>query len=249
MPSNYRQSSYDVFLNSISTLDAKNLEAGVGVLRAVQALHVLGVFLYQTSLASGRRHLLREKRQRVCCEVKTITKQGAGRRGFSLENSVFEKLAETLPKARKQLEATAKKLQCQVKILVYVMNWLEHSIVLDQDSYQKIVNKLESGGPDALPGDTEMPLRGSASKITDFVPYVLRHTALTRLGEAAGGDVFVLARIAGHSSITITQRYIHPQADAISRVFSQVGTKLGTVAIAAREKPEQLEAASRKQPA
>jgi site-specific recombinase XerD len=66
------------------------------------------------------------------------------------------------------------------------------------------------------------------SKVEDFVPYVLRHTALTRLGEAAGGDVFVLARIAGHSSITITQMYVHPQANAISRVFSQVGTKLGT---------------------
>jgi integrase len=71
------------------------------------------------------------------------------------------------------------------------------------------------------------------SGIVPFVPYVLRHTALTRLGERAGGDVFVLARIAGHSSITITQRYIHPQADAISRVFAAlqlpVGTKLGTV--------------------
>jgi Phage integrase family len=61
------------------------------------------------------------------------------------------------------------------------------------------------------------------------VPYTLRHTALTNLGEKAGGDVFVLARIAGHSSITVTQRYIHPQAEAINRVFSQVDTKLGTV--------------------
>src|SRR5262249_25633264 len=66
------------------------------------------------------------------------------------------------------------------------------------------------------------------SKVEDFVPYILRHTTLTRLGEAAGGDIFVLARIAGHSTISVTQRYIHPQADAISRVFSQVGTKLGT---------------------
>ena len=41
------------------------------------------------------------------------------------------------------------------------------------------------------------------------------HTALTRLGEAAGGDVFVLARIAGHGTITVTRRYIHPQAAAI----------------------------------
>jgi len=78
-------------------------------------------------------------------------------------------------------------------------------------------------------------------KVADFVPYVLRHTALTRLGEAAGGDVFVLARIAGHSSITITQRYIHPQADAISRVFSQVGTKLGTGKAASENKSIRVE--------
>jgi len=74
------------------------------------------------------------------------------------------------------------------------------------------------------------------SGVRRFEPYVLRHTALTQLGEAAGGDVFALAKIAGHSSITITQRYIHPQATAIERVFTglkksqkQVGTKLGTV--------------------
>jgi integrase len=71
------------------------------------------------------------------------------------------------------------------------------------------------------------------SGVKAFVPYTLRHTALTNLGGKAGGDVFVLARIAGHSSITATQRYIHPQADAINRVFAAsqqqlVGTKLGT---------------------
>jgi integrase len=69
------------------------------------------------------------------------------------------------------------------------------------------------------------------SGVKDFVPYVLRHTALTRLGEKAGGDVFALARIAGHSSITVTQRYVHPQADTINRIFTSqlpVGTKLGT---------------------
>lgn len=52
-----------------------------------------------------------------------------------------------------------------------------------------------------------------------FPPYVLRHTALTQLAQA-GCDAFTLARIAGHSSITITQRYIHPQADAIERAFA-----------------------------
>jgi site-specific recombinase XerD len=57
-------------------------------------------------------------------------------------------------------------------------------------------------------------------QIVTFQPYVLRHTALTQLAEA-GCDVFTLARIAGHSSITITQRYVHPQADAIDRAFQQ----------------------------
>ncbi len=34
--------------------------------------------------------------------------------------------------------------------------------------------------------------------------------------------VYTLARIAGHSSITITQRYCHPQADAIERAFGKL---------------------------
>ena len=62
-----------------------------------------------------------------------------------------------------------------------------------------------------------------AKEIKAFQPYVLRHTALTQLAEA-GCDVFTLARIAGHSSITITQRYVHPQADSIERAFRQTAT-------------------------
>jgi hypothetical protein len=42
-----------------------------------------------------------------------------------------------------------------------------------------------------------------------------------RLAES-GCDAFTLARIAGHSSITITQRYCHPQADAIERAFAKL---------------------------
>jgi integrase len=79
------------------------------------------------------------------------------------------------------------------------------------------------------------------SGVQDFVPYVLRHTALTRLGEKAGGSVFALASIAGHSSITVTQRYIHPQADTINRIFTsqfRVGTKPGTTKISAKIKEQ-----------
>lgn len=56
-----------------------------------------------------------------------------------------------------------------------------------------------------------------------FEPYMLRHTALTQLAQA-GVDVFTLARIAGHSSIPITRRYVHPQADAVERAFAPFGS-------------------------
>ena len=39
---------------------------------------------------------------------------------------------------------------------------------------------------------------------------------LTRLGES-GCDVWTLARIAGHSNIRISQRYVHPSAAHIER--------------------------------
>jgi hypothetical protein len=52
----------------------------------------------------------------------------------------------------------------------------------------------------------------------------MRHTALTDLG-TLGCDPFTLARIAGHSSILITQRYCHPQADAVERAFATVTSR------------------------
>jgi integrase len=68
------------------------------------------------------------------------------------------------------------------------------------------------------------------SGVKDFEPYCLRHTALTRLAES-GCDAFTLARIAGHSSITITQRYCHPQAEAVERAFAKLrgGHNFGTL--------------------
>ena len=48
------------------------------------------------------------------------------------------------------------------------------------------------------------------------------HTFLTRLG-AAGCDVWTLARIAGHSSIGISARYVHPSEDAVLSAFSRLG--------------------------
>jgi integrase len=55
----------------------------------------------------------------------------------------------------------------------------------------------------------------------DFVLHSLRHTMLTRLGES-GVDAFTIMRIAGHSSITVSQRYIHPTPEAIERAFERL---------------------------
>ncbi len=43
----------------------------------------------------------------------------------------------------------------------------------------------------------------------EFVPHSFRHTFGTRLGEA-GADAFTIMRNMGHSSITVSQRYVHP---------------------------------------
>jgi len=55
----------------------------------------------------------------------------------------------------------------------------------------------------------------------DFVLHSLRHTMLTRLGEA-GVDAFTIMRIAGHSSIVVSQRYIHPTPEAVERAFERL---------------------------
>lgn len=60
------------------------------------------------------------------------------------------------------------------------------------------------------------------SKVRSFVLYSLRHTFLTRLGES-GCDAWTLARIAGHSSIAISARYVHPSEDAVLNAVERLG--------------------------
>jgi integrase len=49
----------------------------------------------------------------------------------------------------------------------------------------------------------------------------MRHTFLTRLGEA-GVDAFTIMRIAGHSTITVSQKYVHPSTEAMERAFERL---------------------------
>lgn len=59
--------------------------------------------------------------------------------------------------------------------------------------------------------------------VDSFRPYDLRHTALTDLATTVKADVFTLARIAGHTKITMTQHYVNPQQEAINDAFAKFG--------------------------
>jgi hypothetical protein len=127
--------------------DAANLEGGMGILRVVEALRIWGflnIALVKPTKDAANADLTSEKNgYKVCWEVKTITKQSSGKPGRYLEDQVYEKVVDSIPRARIQLETTAATLQCNVKIFVCVLNWLAHSMQLDQDGFQYVTNRLE----------------------------------------------------------------------------------------------------------
>lgn len=57
-------------------------------------------------------------------------------------------------------------------------------------------------------------VRDSLRAPKDFVIHSLRHTYGTRLGEARA-DAFEIMRLMGHSSVTVSQRYVHPTPRAL----------------------------------
>ena len=67
------------------------------------------------------------------------------------------------------------------------------------------------------------------SGVTPFDLYTLRHTCLTRW--APHMDPFTLGYLAGHTDMSITRRYVHPQQGTVREAMQRAsGHKLGTVA-------------------
>lgn len=54
----------------------------------------------------------------------------------------------------------------------------------------------------------------------DFVIHSLRHTHITRL--AGHTDAFTLMKLAGHSSVSVSQRYVHPGREAMRAAIEQL---------------------------
>jgi integrase len=57
----------------------------------------------------------------------------------------------------------------------------------------------------------------------DFVLHSLRHTFGTRLGES-GADAFTIMRLMGHSTVTVSQRYVHPSPEAVELAYERLTT-------------------------
>jgi integrase len=68
----------------------------------------------------------------------------------------------------------------------------------------------------------EEAAKNNEQPIRPFVLYSLRHTFLTRLGES-GCDAWTLARIAGHSNVSMSSRYVHPSEDVVLTAMSRLG--------------------------
>jgi hypothetical protein len=131
--------------------DASTLESAIGVLRAVESLCLLNFHSIMLLKPPGADMLCEKKGEKVCCEVKTITKQSAPRRGFFIADQVYEKILENIAKARVQLQRSTKRYQCTVTIFISVSNWFDQAIYLKKQDYQYIVDRLEK---DQLEGES-----------------------------------------------------------------------------------------------
>ena len=64
-------------------------------------------------------------------------------------------------------------------------------------------------------------LRETLKMPGEFVLHSLRHSYGTRLGEA-GADAFTIMRLMGHSSVTVSQRYVHPTPEALETAVERL---------------------------
>lgn len=99
------------------------------------------------------------------------------------------------------------------------------------DSKSEFVFANKSGKPYLVTSLDHLhsKLRRHLQLPNDCVIHSFRHTFLTRFGEA-GADAFTIKKVAGHSSVTISERYIHPTPEGQERAFERFAN-LNTAAI------------------
>jgi site-specific recombinase XerD len=80
--------------------------------------------------------------------------------------------------------------------------------------------------------------RGHRTRLEHLRRHDLRHTGLTWFTDA-GVQIHVLRRIAGHGSLTTTQRYLHPDVHKITAAGTALTTHL-TALRAPRTPPSRI---------
>ena len=75
--------------------------------------------------------------------------------------------------------------------------------------------------PNSHLGQRHSRVRAVLKIPSDFVLHSLRYTFGTRLGES-GADAFTIMRLMGHSTVTVSQRYVHPSPEAIELAYERM---------------------------
>jgi len=100
---------------------------------------------------------------------------------------------------------------------------------------QMLKSRIESSerSPYVFVGETAKPMlvssldhahrrvRANLNLPQGFVLHSLRHTFLTRLG-LAGVEAFTIMKLAGHGSVVVSQRYVHPTPQAMEQAVAKL---------------------------
>jgi integrase len=160
--------------------------------------------LRRKELANLRWDDVRQKNQAHGSLVPIGTNDKAGRgfirvRGTKSRNS--KRTIALTARAQRVLDRQREISQC------------EYVFVRDTDSKQPASVSAVSHAHDDVRRKLEMP--------AEFVLHSLRHTFGTRLGEA-GADAFTIMKLMGHSTITMSQRYVHPVPETMDRAIERM---------------------------
>jgi len=69
--------------------------------------------------------------------------------------------------------------------------------------------------------DQHKDMRQALKLPADAVIHSFRHTFGTRLGET-GADAFTIMKVMGHSTVVVSQKYVHPTPEAMERAFERL---------------------------
>jgi hypothetical protein len=130
--------------------DQTNLEGSLAILRTVNWLQRSKFqkikLIVPAKNQKGADILCEKNGQKICLEVKAITKASGGHKNLFLHLQLYEKIKENIGNARIQLAKSAELLKCRITIFVCVFNWIEQSVILLQKDYPDIVDLLEKHG-------------------------------------------------------------------------------------------------------